>query len=131
MLGILNGIASVMIIVSVVNGSNQKMMEYYESMGTNKINVSAYSWNGRDMFKDIYDYCLGLDEYVAGVTPQACACLLYTSRQRHRHLHRHWPRILPVQMLKQEHIKEMLLFSFSPPDTKGRIHPAPFDNKTS
>ena len=73
MLGIIIGIASVMIIVSVVNGSNQKMMEYYESMGTNKINVSAYNWNGRDMFKDIYDYCLGMDEYVAGVTPQAWA----------------------------------------------------------
>ena len=63
MLGIIIGIASVMIIVSVVNGSNQKMMEYYESMGTNKINVSAYSWNGRDMFKDIYDYCLGPVSY--------------------------------------------------------------------
>ena len=40
MLGIIIGIAAVMVIVSVINGANQKQMEYYESMGTNKIAAS-------------------------------------------------------------------------------------------
>ena len=45
MLGIIIGIAAVMIIVSVINGANQKQMEYYESMGTNKITVYADLYN--------------------------------------------------------------------------------------
>jgi putative ABC transport system permease protein len=69
MLGIIIGVASVMTLVSFVNGSNQKMMEYYESMGTNKISVSAYKWNGADISSALYDYCLGLHDLVVGVTP--------------------------------------------------------------
>ncbi len=69
MLGIIIGVASVMTLVSFVNGSNQKMIEYYESMGTNKIMVSAYKWNGADISSDLYDYCLSLHDLVVGVTP--------------------------------------------------------------
>jgi putative ABC transport system permease protein len=41
MLGIIIGIASVMTIVSVINGSNQQTLKQFEAMGTNKVNVSA------------------------------------------------------------------------------------------
>lgn len=71
MLGIIIGIASVMTIVSVVNGLNKKTMQYYESMGTNKVTVYAYMYNGQDVFNDLYDYCLKLGDIVIGVTPNA------------------------------------------------------------
>ncbi|MBU5628087.1 ABC transporter permease [Oscillibacter sp. MSJ-2] len=71
MLGIIIGIASVMTIVSTVNGSNIEMQKYYDSLGTNKINVSAYQWNNNDIFDELYDYCNSLTDYVLGVTPNA------------------------------------------------------------
>ena len=46
MLGIIIGIASVMTIVSTVNGMNQESMKQFEAMGTNNINVSAMRYNG-------------------------------------------------------------------------------------
>ncbi|MDR1217469.1 MAG: ABC transporter permease, partial [Oscillospiraceae bacterium] len=69
MLGIIIGIAAVMTIVAVVQGSNKQTMEYYESQGTNKIDVYAYQWNGKDVSQRLYDYCLSLNELVSGVTP--------------------------------------------------------------
>jgi putative ABC transport system permease protein len=69
MLGIIIGIAAVMTIVAVVQGSNKQMMEYYESQGTNKIDVYAYQWNDKDISQKLYDYCLSLGELVSGVTP--------------------------------------------------------------
>lgn len=42
MLGIIIGVASVVIMVSVVQGSNRKTMEYYEKLGDNKISVNIY-----------------------------------------------------------------------------------------
>ncbi len=71
MLGIIIGIASVMIIVSVVSGLNKKSMEMYENMGTNTVNVSAYSYYGADVFDGLYDYCRSLGKLVLGVTPNA------------------------------------------------------------
>lgn len=72
MLGIIIGIASVMTIVSVVSGSNRKQREYYESMGTNRVNVSASYYNSdRRMFEEIYRFCQGLGDIVSGVTPNA------------------------------------------------------------
>ncbi len=72
MLGIIIGIASVMTIVSTVNGMNQESMKQFEAMGTNKINVSARRYNGQDVFDDLYDYCSSLgSELVLGITPNA------------------------------------------------------------
>ena len=71
MLGIIIGIASVMTIVSVVNGSNQQMMKYYEAMGTNRVTVSCYLFSGENPFEKIYDYCQSLGDLVVGVTPSA------------------------------------------------------------
>ena len=69
MLGIIIGVAAVMTLVSVVQGQNQAMRDYYESMGTNKIDVYAYNWGGKDITDDLYDYCLSLNDLVTGVTP--------------------------------------------------------------
>jgi len=69
MLGIIIGVAAVLILVSIVQGSNRKLKELYESMGTNKINVFVYQFNGQDITDDLYDYCLSLKELVDGVTP--------------------------------------------------------------
>ena len=49
MLGIIIGVAAVIIMVSIVEGSNKQIRDYYESMGTNKINVYAYKWSGEDV----------------------------------------------------------------------------------
>ena len=72
MLGIIIGIASVMTIVSTINGMNQESMKQFEAMGTNKVNVSAYTYNGQDVFDDLYDYCSSLgSDLVLGITPNA------------------------------------------------------------
>jgi len=71
MLGIIIGIASVMVIVSVINGQNEQTLKQFEAMGTNKITVSCWLYNGKDAFDDLYGYCQQLSEYVEGVTPNA------------------------------------------------------------
>ena len=69
MLGVIIGLAAVIILVSYAQGQNIAMQAYYDSMGTNTINVNAYTWrSGTDITQMLYDYCLGLDG-VAGVTP--------------------------------------------------------------
>ena len=70
MLGIIIGVASVMTIVSVMMAQNREIMKQFEAMGTNRLEVYAYLYNGSSVFDDLYDYCLYLDEYVQGVTPQ-------------------------------------------------------------
>jgi len=73
MLGIIIGVASVVIMVSVVQGQNQKNLEYFEKMGNNKISVDAHyyysSEGGSEVFQSLYDYCLGMQDLVVGVTP--------------------------------------------------------------
>ena len=69
MLGIIIGVSAVIIMVSVVQGANQWQKEYYEKMGTNKISVYAWTYRGTDISSDLYEYCLGLDDLVMGVTP--------------------------------------------------------------
>ncbi len=71
MLGIIIGVASVVIMVSVVQGQNKKNMEFYEKMGDNKIEVRAYSNNDMtgETGQKLYDFCLSLSDLVAGITP--------------------------------------------------------------
>ena len=70
MLGIIIGIASVMTIVSTINGMNKRSLEQMEAMGTNRITVSAYLYNGQNAFEELYDYCNSLgSKLVQGVTP--------------------------------------------------------------
>ncbi|MDE6922072.1 MAG: ABC transporter permease [Oscillospiraceae bacterium] len=72
MLGIIIGVASVVIMVSVVQGQNKKQMEYLEAMGDNKIQVYAYQNYGSsgNVSELLYEYCLGMQDLVLGVTPQ-------------------------------------------------------------
>ena len=70
MLGVIIGLAAVIILVSYAQGQNMAMRAYYESMGTNTITVSAYSYRGGvDVASALYDYCLQLDDLVMGVSP--------------------------------------------------------------
>lgn len=69
MLGIIIGIASVMIIVSVVNGFSQKAMEYYQSMGTNKVTINANLNNGQNIYPKLQKFCQDLGDRVVGITP--------------------------------------------------------------
>ncbi|MEG1657961.1 MAG: ABC transporter permease [Oscillibacter sp.] len=77
MLGIIIGIASVMTIVSVMNGMNEITMKQFEAMGRNRITVSVYSNiydekgnpKATPIFDDLYAYCNGLQKYILGVTP--------------------------------------------------------------
>jgi len=73
MLGIIIGVASVVIMVSVVQGQNRKNMEFYEKMGDNKINVYAYSYydSGGEVSQKLYDYCLSMSDLVQGITPDS------------------------------------------------------------
>jgi putative ABC transport system permease protein len=70
MLGIIIGVTAVVVMVSVVQGSNKATMDYYAKQGTNRISVSAYQWNGKDISQKLYDYCLSMDDLVVGVTPE-------------------------------------------------------------
>jgi len=71
MLGIIIGVASVVIMVSIVQGQNKQNMEYFEKMGDNKINLNAYSYYGRngDVGQKLYDFCLSMSDLVLGITP--------------------------------------------------------------
>ena len=73
MLGIIIGVASVVIMVSVVQGQNRKNMEYFEKMGDNKITAYAYTYSdvNNETSLKLYDYCLSLDDLILGITPDA------------------------------------------------------------
>ena len=69
MLGIIIGVASVVVMVSVVSGQNKQNMEYYEKMGDNKITINANSYTGQDMDQILNDFILRLGDSVIGITP--------------------------------------------------------------
>ena len=90
MLGIIIGVASVVIMVSVVQGSNKRQLEYFEKMGDNKISVDIYSsmvfmetGDGssvavssgpvKDVGRMLYDYCARQPDLITGVTAQGYA----------------------------------------------------------
>jgi putative ABC transport system permease protein len=83
MLGIIIGIASVMTIVSTINGMNEQSLKQFEAMGTNKVNISAARYDGRSVFDDLYNYCNSLGkDLVLGVTPssQFSATVVYGTK---------------------------------------------------
>ena len=70
MLGIIIGVASVVIMVSVVAGQNKQQMAYMEMMGNNMVEVNASSWTGQDMDQVINDYVATLgSNLVVGISP--------------------------------------------------------------
>ena len=56
MLGIIIGVAAVVIMVSVIQGQNQQWMKYILSQGTNRLSVEAYSWNGTNISDELSKY---------------------------------------------------------------------------
>ena len=71
MLGIIIGVASVVIMVSVVQGQNRQTMEMFEKLGDNKITVPAYGYydTNNETSQKLYDYCLTMSDLVEGITP--------------------------------------------------------------
>ena len=74
-LSIFIGIAAVMTIVSVMEGMKENTRQQYAALGSNRVNVSVYSWGGDentppiDYFPMLYDYCAGMKDLVDGITP--------------------------------------------------------------
>ena len=73
MLGIIIGVGAVLILVSVVNGYNADLMEYYEKQGINKVNVSLTSFdrtNTTDQSEEFMNWVGNdLTDYITGITP--------------------------------------------------------------
>ena len=71
MLGIIIGVASVVIMVSVVQGQNRQTMEMFEKLGDNKITVQAYGYydTNNETSQKLYDYCLTMSDLMEGITP--------------------------------------------------------------
>lgn len=70
MLGIIIGVSSVIILVTIIDGANKKQMETWYANSQNTINAYYYQQN-LDLTDELYNYCLSLSEYVSGVTPSA------------------------------------------------------------
>lgn len=77
MLGIIIGIAAVIILVSIVQAQQDAVMEQFEKMGTNQISVYYYQWGSGgtpDYTKELEQLAAELGpEKVIGVTPQKYA----------------------------------------------------------
>lgn len=70
MLGIIIGVASVIILVSLVNGQMSYMTESFASMGTNQINVNVSNLSSRSVSVDeMYQFYDGHKELFAHMTP--------------------------------------------------------------
>ena len=70
MLGVIIGLAAVIILVSYAQGQNMALRAYSERLGPHPLSVPAYSYRGNvDVSSALYDYCLQLDDLVLGVSP--------------------------------------------------------------
>lgn len=81
MLGIIISVVSVVIMASVVQGSNKKSMEYFERLGSNKNTVNLCGRRA-DAGKRLYKYCTRLPEFALGVTPNGHVSFLIVSSLR-------------------------------------------------
>jgi putative ABC transport system permease protein len=74
MLGIIIGVTSVIALVSVMQGYNSDITQYYEKMGVNKITVSAslnQFYDSMTLTEDLTDYVMtSLGSISTGVTPE-------------------------------------------------------------
>jgi putative ABC transport system permease protein len=71
MLGIIIGIAAVIILVSIVNGFKQDMVNQFEEMGTNQISVTITprGSNRRIEVEDMYGYAQENPDTIAYISP--------------------------------------------------------------
>ena len=100
MLGIIIGVASVVVMVSVVSGQNKKNLEYYEKLGDNKISVNANSYTGQDMDQILNDFTLGLGDLVVGITPNVQVSsemiVKYGAKSYSTQNYEHWEDMIQV-----------------------------------
>lgn len=84
MLGIIIGVAAVIVLVSLTQASNEKNMEWIRSMGTNIVNVYAPSWYNPKIGTELEEFVVkDLSELTRGVTPNTYlwgARVLYQSK---------------------------------------------------
>ena len=73
MLGIINGVAAVLVLVALVSGYNADVTAYYEKLGVNKVTVSLTWYDSTravDLTDALYEYVNGdLAGMAEGVTP--------------------------------------------------------------
>ena len=71
MLGIIIGIAAVIILVSIVNGFKQDMVNQFEEMGTNQISVTIIprGSNRKIEVEDMYGYAQENPDTIAYISP--------------------------------------------------------------
>lgn len=70
MLGIIIGVAAVIILVGLVNGEMSYMKESFASMGTNKINVNLTNLSSRSVSdEDMYTFYEEHQDYFDGMSP--------------------------------------------------------------
>lgn len=70
MLGIIIGVGSVITLVSVMQGMQTQVMDQFNQMGTNKVNVRFNNYRGgADLGTKLRDYSLSLSDEVLGITP--------------------------------------------------------------
>lgn len=71
MLGMIIGVASVIMLVSIMQGFSNQMLETYSSMGINNISVTLKGRNGNLMFTedDMYQYAKKHSDNLLGVSP--------------------------------------------------------------
>ena len=68
MLGIIIGVSSVIILVTLIDASNKKQMEQMYYNGKNTIDISY--WNSKvNLSEKLYDFCKTLPEYISSVSP--------------------------------------------------------------
>ncbi len=70
MLGIIIGVAAVIILVGIVNGEMSYMTESFASMGTNRINVNVTNLSSRSVSVDeMYSFYADNEEYFSNLSP--------------------------------------------------------------
>ena len=70
MLGIIIGVAAVIILVSIVAGYMGEMVSQFEEMGVNKITVSCRNMNTRHFDdEDMYEFWDEHPEWLSGISP--------------------------------------------------------------
>ncbi len=68
-LSIFIGVAAVIVLVSRQQAQTDQWMDYIKKTSTNRIDIYASMWGGKDFTSDLYRYCLQLGDLVEGVTP--------------------------------------------------------------
>ena len=70
MLGIIIGVSSVIILVTLIQGYTQKQMEQWYSMARDTISINVWDEQS-DISQDLFEYCMGLSDYITAVTPNS------------------------------------------------------------